>query len=312
MKTKILISILAVAMVSGCVDIPGIGVVTPAVGGGYGLEITSFTAEPSTVFSDSSVRLVMEIENRGGTTVDSSGSKIYVTGSNFEDWNDGPSADFETITKEMRAEDVVRGVPASTYRYSNTLSAPTLEAGQTRNDIFIGRVYHDYSTSANGNVWVYSEAEADAARAAGRQIYTPSFTYTKGPVGLSVSVSPDPLIIYEGSNVFSVYIKINNLASGTIYSPGSITYSGDSSDVSLTMEEINKVDVDIDVGSGLDLDDECVDLSDQELVAGRDLTIVCDVEVDTTVETFRSFQFDITVDYGYYTERTASVTVQGR
>ncbi|MFH0929562.1 MAG: hypothetical protein V1818_04410 [Candidatus Aenigmatarchaeota archaeon] len=311
MKSKILLSVLSVLLVAGCVDIDMGNLGGSSLTGGSGLEIISFTAEPTSIFSGSSVRLVMEIENRGGTTVADGGSKIYVTGSNFVDWF-GSVADFETLDKEMRAEDVVRGVPPSTYRYSETLTAPDLDPGQTRNDIFIARVYHDYSTSANGNVWVYSESEADAARAAGRQLYTPSFTYTKGPVGLSISVSPTPLIVYEGSNTFTVFIKINNLASGTIYSPGAIPYGSDSSDVTLTMEEINRVDVSIDVGSGLTLDSECQSLDDQELVAGRDMTIVCDIDVTTDVSTFQSFQFDVTVDYGYYTERTASVTVQGR
>jgi hypothetical protein len=155
---------------------------------------------------------------------------------------------------------------------------------------------------------VYDDTEAEAARAAGKSLYTPSFTYTKGPVGLSITVSPSPIVLYEGESRFTVYIKISNLASGTIYAPGSVS----SSDVGLTMDEINRVDVAVTPGTGLSLvtSDGCQG-SDQELVAGRDLTMVCDVTVGS-VATFQSFPFEVSVSYGYYTERTTSVTVQGK
>jgi hypothetical protein len=313
MKGKILVSLLAIALISGCagISIPGVDL-TPGVGiGGNGLEITSYSAEPSSAFSGSSVRVTMEVENKGGTTVSNGGSLIYLTGASFSEWNDGNAALYKTIDKEMKAEDVVRGVPPSTYRYSTTLTAPSLDAGQTNNYILIGRLYSDYQTTANGNIWVYSETEAEAARAAGRSLYTPSFTYTKGPVGLSVTVSPTPIILYSGENRFTVYIKISNLASGTIYSPNVIDYGG--SNVALNMDQINRVDVSVTPGSGLSIPDtDGCSGTDQELVAGKDLTMVCDVDVGTTVDTFQSFSFDISVSYGYYTERTASVTVQGK
>jgi hypothetical protein len=307
MKSKILITVLSILLISGCT---GIDLGNQVGIAGNGLEITSFTAEPSSVFSGSSVRLVMEVENRGGTTVNQSEALVYLTGSSFDEWS-GSAAIYEGFSRDMRSEDVVRGVPASTDRISETVTAPDLQAGQTRNDIFIGRVYSEYQTSANGNVWVYSEAEAEAARAAGRQLYTPSFTYTKGPVGLSISVTPTPIILYEGENTFTVFIKISNMASGTIYAPNVINYGGNN--VALNMDQINRVDVSVTAGSGLSIDNTA-DCSgpDQELVAGRDLTLVCDVTISTPPQTFQSYTFDVTVDYGYYTERTASVTVQGR
>lgn len=190
-------------------------------------------------------------------------------------------------------------------------SSTSLDAGQTNNYILIGRLYSDYQTNANGNIWVYSETESEAARAAGRSLYTPSFTYTKGPVGLSVTVSPTPIILYTGENRFTVYIKISNLASGTIYAPSVINYGG--TNVALTMDNINRVNVVVTPGSGLSIvDNNGCQGTDQELVAGKDLTMVCDITVGGSVPTFQSFPFDISVSYGYYTERTSSVTVQGK
>ena len=313
MDTKLLLPVLSIVLVAGCVGLD-LDNVTGGTGmgiSGNGLEITSFTAEPSTVFSGSSVRLIMEVENKGGTNVPSGDSVVYITGANFDDWNDGDSAYYEGL-KEMRAEDIVRGVPASTDRVSLTVTAPDLEPGQTRNDIFFGRVYDDYKTSAQGTIWVYSETESEAAREAGREMYAPSFTYTKGPVGLAVSVTPTPIIMYdEGENSFTVFITISNLASGTIYSPNTLDYSAN--DVQLTMDEINKVDVEVTADPELSiLNPEDCSGEDLELVAGRDMTLVCDLEVDGSVPTFDSFSFDVTVSYGYYTEAKASVTVQGR
>jgi hypothetical protein len=310
MKAKILLSVLSIVLVAGCVGIELPGGVSTAVGAGNGMEITSFTAEPTSVFSDASVRVTMEIENRGGHTVPADDALIYLTGASFTEWtDDGANAIYELITKEMRAEDVVRGVAASTDRWTTSLSAPELDAGQTSSYIFIGRLYSDYQTSSSGNIWVYSETEAEAARAAGRTIYTPSFTYTKGPVGLSISVSPTPVVIYDEDDTITVYIKVSNLASGTIYDPDVSIGVGD---VGLTMDDINIVNVDVQsdlsFAAGNDAD-SCY--GEQELVAGRDLTLICEFDVGA-VETFQSFPISVDVTYGYYTERTASVTVQGR
>jgi hypothetical protein len=311
MKSKILISILAIAFVSGCIsEIPGLegGV---SLGGGAGLEITSFTAEPSPVYSGSTVRIMMETANQGGTTVADGDSLVYLTGSNFAAWKiTGTTNDvkYDHFGKPMKAEDVVRGIPADTKRFSWSGTAPSVIAGQVSPATFIGRIYHKYITSANGNVWVYNETEAEAARTAGRTIYTPSFTYTKGPVGLTISVSPNPIILYSNENTFTMNIKISNLATGTIYRPDAVTYGpAGSENVALTADDLNNVTVQV-AGTGLTIGDECKGA--QQLV-GKDLTLFCTVTVGS-VPTFKSYSLNVNVSYGYYTERTLSVTVQGK
>jgi len=313
---------LAITLVSGCV-IPGLewpfggeGGPTPGVAG-LGLEMTSFTAEPSTVFSRSTVRVIMETQNMGGTSVPDSESLVYLTGSNLDltdtsglSWNNPNETQFKHFGKEMRAEDVVRGIPADEKRFTWTLTAPNLTAGQTRTDSFMGRVYHDYKTSANGNVWIYTEAESEAARTAGRAINKASFTYTKGPVGVTVRVTPDPVILYEGTNEFTLYITVKNLATGTIYKKDAVTYT-EPEDISLISDELNRVDVSLSTHTDLTVGTGCT--GEQELVAGRETTLVCDVDVASgSVDTFKSFVMSITVEYGYFTEKTATVTVQGR
>lgn len=323
MKLKILISLLAVIAVAGC-TIPGIpGVTTqPIMGTGNGLEITSFTAEPDTLYSSSTVRIIMEVENKGETTVPTTSSIAYLTGSNIE-FSSSPSSNmvwhdtsqYQTL-KEMKSQDVVRGISGSTDRVTWTLTAPTISRGQTRVDSFIGRLYCDYKTTSQGSVWVYSESEAEAARTAGRTMEKSSFTSSKGPVGLDVSVQPDPVILYPGDTTFSINIKITNLATGTIYLPGNITYNTGTSGKALVSDALNKVKLNITMQSNkLSITTtECQGYQEQELVAGKPTTIICDFNIteDLSSLTFKSYPIAVSIDYGYFTERTASVTVQGK
>jgi hypothetical protein len=320
MKAKILITLLAIVALAGCTipGIPGITQPTTVGGGGQGLEITSFTAQPETVFSGSTVRIIMEVENNGGTTVLSNKSIASLTGSNIEFgagpfssmvWHD--SNTYQTL-KEMKAEDVVRGLAAGTDRIMWTLTSPTLTAGQTRTDTFIGRLSCDYQTNAYGSVWVYPETDAEAARTAGRTLEKSSFTYTKGPVGIEVSTQPDPVIIYGNDKTFSLYIKVTNLATGTIYKADNITYDTTSTNKRLVSDALNKVNISITKTNDLAItnSDQCQ--GEQELVAGRPTTIVCDFNITGSVDTFKSFPINVEVKYGYFTEKTATVTVQGR
>ncbi|MEM7816836.1 MAG: hypothetical protein QXZ20_02895 [Candidatus Aenigmatarchaeota archaeon] len=208
MKTKILIALLGIVAIAGC-TIPGVPGITPGVpvtGGGKGLEITSFTAEPNAVYSGSTVRVIMETENQGGATAYNSSSFAYLTGSNMDldgtndmYWrgkDNEDKNDCKYFMKDMKPADIVKGTQGDTKTFKWNLIAPNITAGQTRTDTFIGRVYTDYETGVNGNIWVYTETEADAAKASGRTLNKASFSSTSGPVAVEVSVSPDPVIIY--------------------------------------------------------------------------------------------------------------------
>jgi hypothetical protein len=352
MKARILITLLAVAAVAGC-SIPGIQGITPGttIGGGNGLEITSFTAEPNTVFSGSTVRVIMEVTNNGGTTVSQGNSMAQLIG-NLEfggtkscvgldntscqtktgcSWNDSSSTCSGTysvststmtwhgtsqyqLLKEMKAEDVVRGLSAGTDRIMWTLSTPSLTAGQTRTDSFTGRVYSEYQTVSQGTVWVYTDAEAEATRTAGRTMEKSTFTSSKGPVGISVTVQPDPIIIYGNDQTFSLNIQLSNLATGTIYQPNNISYDVSStSNKQIVSDALNKVSIGINKTSDLDITnpEECTQ-GLQELVAGKPTTVICDFNITGTVDAFKSFPINIVVSYGYFTENKVDVTVQGK
>ena len=320
MKFEILISILATVLIAGCtipdIGIPGIGTTT-TIGGGRGLEITSFVAEPTPVYSGSKVRVTMEVENQGGTTIPKDKALVQLMGSNMDlgsdddrYWRSETDNEFKNFSREMRTADVVKGTQADTTRHTWTLTAPNITAGQTRTDTFYGRTYCDYSTAVNGNAWIYTEGEADAAKASGRSINKASFTTTKGPVGLNVKVSPDPVIYYDIGESFSLYITVSNLATGTIYN-ASKTYS--ISGFTIAAEEYNLVNINVDYPTDKLTPTnfgECT--GSQELPAGKSTTLVCDFTVSEAPTNFESYPITVIASYGYYTERTATVVVQGK
>lgn len=321
---KILISLLAIVLVAGCTipGLPNLGGTTTIGTSGKGLEITTFTAEPTPVYSNARVRITMEIENQGGTTVKKSEALSYLTGSNVnlgssddKYWRSSNDTAYKSFNRDMRAADVVKGTSADTARFTWSLTAPVIPAGQTRTDTFYGRTYCDYTTGINGNVWVYTEGEADAAKASGRSLNAASFTSTSGPVGLSVKVSPDPIIYYSdttGGETFSLYITVSNLASGTIYERGK-NYG--STPFTINDTQYNQVWVSVDYdNTTLTLpNSSAVDCTGkQELPAGKSTTLVCDFTIPTPPTTFQSYPITINADYGYFTEKSATVIVQGK
>ena len=321
MNKAILLAVLSTLFVAGCVqgEIPFIQTTTTVLGGS-GLVITEFTADPTEIYTDASGRIMMTVANKGGAVVDVGNAVVYLTGSGIKDdlsdglyWTGRGTTDsvYAPLTKTLNPEDPVRGTPAGEQTITYTLTSPSgISKGTTRNDIFIGRVYYDYSTTVSGNVWVYSEAESDAARASDRDLNSATLSSTAGPVALYVKAIPDPVVLASGEDTFTLQIKVSNVGGGTLYSAGAIDYSSAAPDLSLDAEtELNRVYIEIE-GSGLSGFDDCS--GDQELVAGKDITLSCDVTVTNPPTTFQSYQLKVVVYYGYFTERTASVSVSGR
>jgi hypothetical protein len=321
MKKGVLLAILSVVLVAGCVQgqLPSFLQTTTTVIGGTGLVITEFTADPTEIYTDASGRIMVTISNKGGAVVDGD-ALFYLTGSGIKNdlsdnlyWSGRGSTTsvFDYITKTLNPEDPVRGTPAGEQTITYTLTSPTgIAKGTTREDIFIGRLYYDYSTTVSGNVWVYSEAESDAARASDRSLNSATLSSTAGPIALYVKAIPDPVVLAPGEDTFTLQIKVSNVGGGTLYEAGAIDYASATPDLSLDAEtELNMVDIDIE-GSGLTGFADCEGV--QELVAGKDITLSCDVTVTSPPTTMQSYQLAVTAIYGYMTERTATVSVSGR
>jgi len=321
MNKSILFATIAVLLVAGCtaggVQWPFQQITTTAVGGA-GMVITDFSVDPTSVYSNSNARIMMTVSNKGGAAVPDTNSLVYLTGSaiSLSDttgtyWHDttGTESIYKHFGKTMNPEDPVRGTPADEKTISWSLTAPNVTKGTTRNDIFIGRVYYDYQTTVTGTVWVYSQSESDASRAAGRTLNKASLSSTSGPVALTAKTSPDPIVLATGENSFTITIKVSNVGSGALYRTGAVTYTAGSEDITLTTDELNKISIAINA-PGMTVGSGCT--GEQELVAGKDITLSCDVTIASPPTTFQGYPITITATYGYNVERTATVMVSGR
>ena len=319
MKKGVLLAILSVVLVAGCVqgDFPFISTTTTVIGG-TGLIITEFAADPTEIYTDGSGRIMVTISNRGGAIVDAGNAVFYLTGSGIKDdlqndlyWSGRGSTTsvFEQITKKLDPEDTVGDVPPGEQMITYSLTSPSgIAKGSTRQDTFIGRLYYDYSTTVMGNIWIYSEAESDAARATDKPLNKATLSSTAGPIALYVKAIPDPVVLAPGDDTFTLQIKVSNVGGGTLYKADSIDYSNP--DLSMDPEtQLHILEIDVE-GSGLTGFDECE--GEQEMVVGRDITLSCDVTVTSPPTTMQSYQIKAVATYGYRAERTVDVTVSGR
>ncbi|MHA2031543.1 MAG: hypothetical protein ACW99Q_19365 [Candidatus Kariarchaeaceae archaeon] len=305
---KLMIALLGIILIAGCID-GGTTVTTD----GYGLEITNFSSNKLETYSDSSVRLTVEVENLGETKVDDDDALVYLIGTNinFDDesgfsWG---SVDFEELYQEfdrdMDPADPVRNISADKKTFYWRLNSPSLTPGQTRTDKFYARVYYEYETIARGTVWVYSEAEDEAIRSIGGAYETSSFNSTKGPVSVEVIISPDPAIVIDRGDTFMMELKLKNVGGGIVYKPNAVNYN--TGNVALVIDELNHVNIDIS-NPGLDVTG-CE--GDQEII-GSEMSIICDVTVDSVPATKKGYSPQIKIIYGYYSEAETSVKVLGR
>jgi hypothetical protein len=318
MNKSILLTTLAVLLVAGCtgtgIQLPFQQITMTAIGGA-GMVISDFSADPTAAYGNSNVRVMMTVSNKGGAPVSDANSLVYLTGSalSLSDttgvyWHNPAETIFKHFGKTMNPEDTVRGTPADEKTLTWSLTAPNVSRGQTRSDIFIGRVYYDYQTSVTGTVWVYSQSESDASRASGRTLNKATISATSGPVALTVKTSPDPIVLSTGENTFSMTMKVSNVGGGALYKVGAVTYTSGSEDITLTTDELNKVDIAVSA-PGMTVSG-CT--GEQELVAGKDITLSCDVTITSPPTTFQGYPITVTATYGYNAERTATVTVSGR
>jgi hypothetical protein len=209
----------------------------------------------------------------------------------------------------MKPADTIRDIPADEKTFTWSYTSPNISKGQQTSYLFIGRTYYDYETTVSGNVWVYTQDEVDAERAAGKTLLQSTWSATSGPVALVVKATQDPVILYSSENTITLIIKVSNAGSGVLYQSGVINYgTTNPDDLKLTADQINRVTIGGNI-AGNALPSTCT--GTQELVGGKTITLTCDITI-TAPATFQSFPITITADYGYFSERTTSVTVSGR
>jgi hypothetical protein len=322
MNKTILIATLAIVFVAGCTQANLTSIfqqTTNTVIAGAGMVMTDFSADQTDVFGGQSDRIIMTVDNMGGHSVPDSASLIYLTGSavslsgdNTIYWTGPTETLIKKFGKEMKPADPIRDTPADEKTISWSLKAPNVSKGQKTTYLFIGRVYYDYQTKVNGNIWVYSETEADAAKAADKTLNKATWSATSGPVAINAKVSQDPVILYAGENMITIIIKVSSVGGGVLYRQGAIDYTiTDPNNLALTENDINRVLIGGNV-AGIPLPSDCTNGGQPvELIGGKGVTLTCDVTI-TPPATFQGYPISITADYGYFNERSASVTVSGR
>jgi len=302
-KAKIAMLLLAAVLVAGCTGGP-----VTTLTGGYGLEITDLSADPTSAYSTQSAKITATVENQGDATIAASDSALYLFGP-LTEW--GLPTAGQTIDKQMRPDDPTRNITADKYTKRWSLTAPTLPRGQTRTDDFIVRVYYDYNTTSRGTIWAYSQSEATAAQEAGKTLQSSIFSDTRGPLSIAVSVSPDPPIVTDTERTFTVTVDISNVDGGTAYKQTAIDYSSDFNIDEST--ELNKFGYTITLPSKLEAVAGSCDLTndDEELIGGT-ATIMCDVKYTPGIEALMSLPIGVSLNYGYYNDQTVSLTAIGR
>ncbi|MEM5804622.1 MAG: hypothetical protein QXU82_02120 [Candidatus Aenigmatarchaeota archaeon] len=282
-------------LVAGCVGqeptTPAGGCVTNTVDG---LSITCFSTAASELRSQQASTLMLDVENKGESTVGASyGAALLIIPT---DWTlDKPAA--QAYPKDLKNADPATGRPADIYQFRWRATAPVLPRGIPRTDTIIGRVYYDYTTKSNGviPVYPYGEEVTDTA----------SFTSSRGPVEISVSVSPNPPQIELAKEEFSLYIVLTNADTGQVYKNSTVT----ASNLNLADTQRNVVDLDITLPPGLEIKDKSC-YRNIELIGGK-ATAICDVTVNKPAAK-QLYPVSITAYYGYMIEAQTTITVTGR
>jgi len=305
---KLIMLLMAAVLVAGCTGQTD-GNNMPS---GNGLSILSFTSDTDSQVSSQDVRLLLTVENGGGSVIDAGKSLIYLMGSvGTGQWTFVDGTTTTQLTKNLNPYDPLKELPAGKADIKWRLKAPVLEAGQTRTDTFTARAYYDYETRVTGTIPVYSEAEAQAAKQSGTTIQKSEFTTTNGPISVSVRAIPDPLVSSADVETVTLELTVENMGGGTLYKNGVIN-SG-TTEPDLKYDDLNKVYLEVvSTDTNLEIVDAACRGGYQDLIGGKPTTLTCDLKTKDMPSAKTVYPVKITMKYGYYIDQPLSVTVVGK
>ena len=293
------IPLIAIVLIAGCVGTAGQGETEPQPTEGKGLVITDFSAVPSDLRSAMRTAITLNVENQGEAIAYKSRGLGLLLIPN--DWNpniNDATWNVQAYGKDLLPADSVTGRPADTQMFKWNAVAPSLPRGQSFTYTITGRVYFDYTSVARGIVPVYPYGEASPQ--------TASFVSSNGPLKIEVQVAPNPPVVENNSDTFSMNIIITNVGGGSVYTPGIISL--DNYDISES--ERGKVNLSVAVPVGMNLfDQNC--LNGIELVGSKAVAL-CDMVVQKKPQAAQPYQISVMATYGYYVEKPITVTVSGK
>lgn len=302
-----LILLVLIITVSGCADNSNNADVS--ISQTEGVSIQSFTSTPAEVTEGQPVTLEAQLKNQGATQANDVVARVYNPpfGDTKRSWEIDSQ---EEHIDSLRPADPEVGQPAIMRPMTWSLDAPDLNQGESINYEFITRVLYQYDTRANTEVQAMS---AQRYREEGQPTSSPVVENSGGPIQVDATLSPQsPIVFYEGDNQDSrdvdVCVTVSNVGSGQPFLQSA--YNGDVQSYALDSENTGKVYIELDTsGNSVSFPDEAdgtISMDQKVKCFTMNVDRVSSNEVQTTIP------LTITAEYGYYTESSTTVTVNGR
>jgi hypothetical protein len=315
---KLLILLISVVFLAGCIRQP------TAITGANGVIIRSFSPDFAEVRSGERVTFTLTVENVGEADAKEVAAEIFGGIHPDAGWVFvNPTTSFQEKGELKRADPTIN-LPGEIYDFVWELESPSdlrVDTVYTAD----ARVYFKYSTSTVGTLRFYTydylrSLTAEQAEELKKQAGVISVESSSAPVQVSLSVGARPLIVYGDADSFSLQLIISNVGSGSIFNEAyRVTATSPiTGEITLPLEELFKVDVEID--SGLTL--SCPGINDGNsftgkgngtisLIRGKSKTLFCTIQNVNKDVIGNKKDYTITIDlgYGYYVDSSTSITV---
>jgi hypothetical protein len=283
-----------------------------------GISTTEFFAIPSQTFSGKSVKIYMTLKNVGGEEVER--GLVCLLGENFP--GSAERGFWETedkICKKLRtlkAPNPLQNMPGGETTLKWNLKAPFLPKGIKSNDMFLARVFYEYSTKASFKLFALTESERITMKQRGETIPTFKVDKTKGPVDISVEIKPWPIIVVNGEEVYiNLKIILRNVGEGTVFDASRFSWEDTNNIPVIGEDELNKIYLSIRTPNEVKItcDEEKEGNKYYIELFMKEATISCDVHLkDPSLTTKKEYPILIEAKYGYYFDEKMWVRVEGR
>lgn len=291
-KNIAVLLVFATVIVAGCTDSES-GVDFEQTSG---VEISTFSIQPSTVFEDQNAQVILELVNRGAAEAESVSYEFFNVpfGEGGNSWTGTQSRE----VGRLQPADPSTGLQAIPRETTESLTPPDIQRTVT-SDLMVA-VNYEYETTASTEL---SLIEDERFRESQPEQAPPTMNNSAGPVQMEVR-TVSPVIFYKNENgqvqdtASDFCVVVNNVGGGDV------GYSGEDDTVRLEWDSTGVASLSPRDGKG-----EQVKV---ELVNGRG-TECFDIDFGGQ-RPARETQIDVffTADYSYEIEDSTTVTVQTR
>ncbi len=288
-----------------------------------GVQITNFSATPSSTFSGQSAQISMSVINQGGVDASNAVAKLYQApiGGGPGSWEIESGPQIVDIGG-IRAADPENEIPAQTRRQNWALTAPDL-GSQSVDYNFQTRLYYDYSSEATTQIELVREDEFLQGDYSPSR---PSTSNTDGPIQIDINTrSPVRYFTSEDGESSSVdsdlCVTVRNEGQGTPFAPSVDEYTdtqdGEITSIDLGSEDNDprdKVEVSVSESAGVDFPAANDDGTATETVmlTGSRGNHCFEMTLPDSFSITQTVPLTIDASYSYYTDASTTATVQPR